>query len=58
MPKVVTGIPKISTETITRYKNLSVATVHEAQGRTGLLSPDIKPIQLIKSDLINFLLPL
>lgn len=45
MPKVVTGIPKISTETIARYKNLSVATVHEAQGRTGLLSPDIKPIQ-------------
>ena len=36
MPKVVTGIPTIPTETVTRYKKLSVATVHEAQGRVGL----------------------
>ena len=45
MPKVVTGIPTISTETVTRYKELSVATVHEAQGRVGLLSPEIRPIK-------------
>ena len=45
MPKVVTGIPTIPTKTIERFKNLSVATVHEAQGRIGLLSPEIRPIQ-------------
>ena len=45
MPKVVTGIPTIPTETVTRYKKLSVATVHEAQGRVGLLSPEIRPIK-------------
>ena len=44
MPKVVTGIPKIPPETVTRYEKLSVATVHEAQGRVGLLSPEIRPI--------------
>ena len=44
MPKVVTGIPTIPTETVTRYEKLSVATVHEAQGRVGLLSPEIRPI--------------
>ncbi len=45
MPKVVTGIPAIPTETITRYEKLSVATVHEAQGRVGLLSPEIRPVK-------------
>lgn len=45
MPKVVTGIPTIPTETVTRYKELSVATVHEAQGRVGLLSPEIRPVK-------------
>ena len=45
MPKVVTGIPTIPTETVTRYKKLSVATVHEAQGRVGLLSPEIRPVK-------------
>ena len=45
MPKVVTGIPTIPTETVTRYEKLSVATVHEAQGRVGLLSPEIRPIK-------------
>ena len=46
MPKVVTGIPTIPTETVTRYEKLSVATVHEAQGRVGLLSPEIRPIKV------------
>ena len=45
MPKVVTGIPTIPKETVTRYEKLSVATVHEAQGRVGLLSPEIRPIK-------------
>ena len=45
MPKVVTGIPTIPPETVTRYEKLSVATVHEAQGRLGLLSPEIRPIK-------------
>ena len=45
MPKVVTGIPTIPTGTVTRYKKLSVATVHEAQGRVGLLGPEIRPIK-------------
>ena len=45
MPKVVTGIPTIPTETVTRYEKLSVATVHEAQGRVGLLSPEIRPVK-------------
>ena len=45
MSKVVTGIPTIPTETVTRYKKLSVATVHEAQGRVGLLSPEIRPVK-------------
>ena len=45
MPKVVTGIPTIPTGTVARYKKLSVATVHEAQGRVGLLSPEIRPIK-------------
>ena len=44
MSKVVTGIPTIPTETVTRYEKLSVATVHEAQGRVGLLSPEIRSI--------------
>ena len=45
MPKVVTGIPTIPTGTVTRYEKLSVATVHEAQGRVGLLSPEIRPVK-------------
>ena len=45
MPKVVTGIPKIPSAAVTRYRKLSVATVHEAQGRVGLLSPEIRPVK-------------
>ena len=45
MPKVITGIPSIADEIIKRYQGLSVATIHEAQGRVGLLSPEIRPIQ-------------
>lgn len=45
MPKVVTGIPAIPKEMITRYEKLSVATVHEAQGRVGLLNPEIRPVK-------------
>ena len=45
MPKVVTGIPIIASEMVERFKGLSVATVHEAQGRIGLMSPEIRPIK-------------
>lgn len=45
MPKVVTGIPIIAFEMVKRFKGLSVATVHEAQGRIGLMSPEIRPIK-------------
>jgi len=45
MPKVITGIPSIADEIIKRYQGLSVATIHEAQGRVGLLNPEIRPIQ-------------
>ncbi|MDC3032777.1 4-carboxy-4-hydroxy-2-oxoadipate aldolase/oxaloacetate decarboxylase [Litorivicinus sp.] len=45
MPKVVTGTPKIPAAAVTRYRKLSVATVHEAQGRVGLLSPEIRPVK-------------
>lgn len=44
MPIVVTDVPTISDEIIARYRPLSVATVHEAQGRIGLMSPEIRPI--------------
>lgn len=45
MPKVVTGIPSIPNEIVNRFRNLSVATVHEAQGRIGLLNQEIRPIR-------------
>ncbi|MGA1206618.1 MAG: 4-carboxy-4-hydroxy-2-oxoadipate aldolase/oxaloacetate decarboxylase [Gammaproteobacteria bacterium] len=44
MPIVVTDIPTISEEIIARYRPLGVATVHEAQGRLGLMHPEMRPI--------------
>jgi len=44
MPVVVTDIPRVSWELIERFRELGVATVHEAQGRKGLMSREIRPI--------------
>jgi 4-hydroxy-4-methyl-2-oxoglutarate aldolase len=44
MPVVVTDIPRIQPDIVEEYSRLGVATVHEAQGQSGLLAPSIKPI--------------
>lgn len=44
MPKVVTDISRVATELAEQFAPLGVATVHEAQGRTGLLGRHLRPI--------------
>lgn len=44
MNKVVTDIERVDEQIVARYDGIGVATVHEAQGRCGLLAPEMNPI--------------
>ena len=44
MSTVTTDIHRVPENIVRQYANLGVATVHEAQGRKGLLSSQLRPI--------------
>lgn len=41
---VVTGCPRVSPDTAARFAPYGVATIHEAQGKTGQMAPYMRPI--------------
>ena len=45
MPAVNTKVERVERSVVTALGQLGVATVHEAQGRTGLLASHLRPIQ-------------
>jgi 4-hydroxy-4-methyl-2-oxoglutarate aldolase len=44
-PVIVTDPPRADLQQVARLADYGVATVHEALGRSGLLGPDLRPIQ-------------
>ena len=42
--KIVRNVRRPDPETVRALGELGVATVHEAQGRTGLMKPYLRPI--------------
>lgn len=44
MSVVVRNAPRAPADVVAAFGQLSVATIHEAQGRTGLLAPRLRPI--------------
>jgi 4-hydroxy-4-methyl-2-oxoglutarate aldolase len=43
-PVVFKGVERLSTEIVGRFEEFGVSTIHEAQGRTGLLASYMRPI--------------
>lgn len=44
MNVAVRNIPRVNPDVVARLERAGVATAHEAQGRTGLLQPHLRPI--------------